>query len=136
MLDLKKSNYAEVAEAGFEFELKLPGTDEPSGAFVTVRGDNSKTVKAYSRKKYSEFRAREQMQKRRGKEADEMTIDEAEDLSIEAAIVRVISWKGITEGSTVVEFNKENATRIFRDHPWIREQVMEVAQDILNFRPE
>lgn len=136
MLDLKKSNYAEVAEAGYEFELTLPGTNEPSGAHVTVRGDNSKTVKAYSRKKYSEFRAREQMLKRRGKEAEEITIDEAEDLSIESAIVRVISWKGITEGGLPVEFNKENATRVFRDHPWIREQVMEVSQDILNFRPE
>jgi hypothetical protein len=135
MLDLKKTNYAESAEAGYEFELLLPGTNEPSGAFITVRGDQSKTVKAYARKKYGEFKAREQMNRRRGKE-EEMTLEEAEDLAIEAAVVRVIGWKGISDGGDTVAFNKENATRVFREHPWIREQVMEVAQDILNFRPE
>ena len=136
MFDLKKNNYSEIAEAGFEFELLTPGTREPTSAFITVRGDNSKTVKAYARKKYNEFRMKEQMAKRRGKETDEMTIEEAEDLSIEAAITRVITWRGISEGGVTVEFTKENAERIFKEHPWIREQVMEVAGEALNFRPE
>lgn len=136
MLDLKKTNYAETAEIGFEFELLLPGDNTPSGAKITVRGDQSKTVKAYARKKYAEFKAREQAMRRRGKGDEEMTLEEAEDLAIEAAVVRVIGWKGISEGGVPVEFTKENASRVFRDHPWIREQIMEVAQDILNFRPE
>ncbi len=134
--DLNKNNFADAAEAGYEFELLLPGTQEPTGAFITVRGDQSKTVKAYARKKYAEFRLREQQAKRRGKDVEEMTIEEAEELSIESAIVRVIGWRGISEGKTDVAFTKENAARIFAAHPWIKDAVMEESSQLLNFRPK
>jgi hypothetical protein len=134
--DLAKHNYTEIAEAGYEFELKLPGTGEGTGVFITVRGDQSKTVKAFGRKKYSEFKLREQQAKRRGKDVDDMTLEEAEELSIESAVVRVIGWKNITENGKDVAFTKENAERIFRDFTWIKEQVMEEAAQLLNFRSE
>jgi hypothetical protein len=134
--DLSKNNFAESAEAGFEFELKLPGTGEGTGAFITIRGDQSKTVKAYARKKYAEFKLKEQQAKRRGKEADDMTLDEAEELAIESAVVRVIDWKGIAENGKDIPFSKENAERIFKEHPWIREAVTEESAQLLNFRPK
>lgn len=134
--DLAKHNYTEIAEAGYEFELKLPGTGEGTGVFITVRGDQSKTVKAFGRKKYSEFKLREQQAKRRGKEADDMTLEEAEELSIESAIVRVIGWKNITENGKEVTCTKENAERIFKEYSWIKYQVMEEAGQLLNFRSE
>lgn len=135
MFDLSKNNFAQAAEDGYEFELMLP-TGEKSGAFLTIRGDQSKTVKAYARKKYSEFKMKEQAARRRGKDNDDMTIEEAEDLAIEAAIVRLIGWKGITDGGKPVEFSKDAASSILREHSWIREQIMEEAGQILNFRPE
>lgn len=134
MFDLSKNNFAQAAEDGYEFELVLP-TGEKSGAFLTIRGDQSKTVKAYARKKYSEFKMKEQAARRRGKDNDDMTIEEAEDLAIEAAIVRLIGWKGITDGGKPVEFSKDAASSILREHSWIREQIMEEAGQILNFRP-
>ncbi len=134
--DLTKNNYGEVAEAGYEFELKLPGTGEGTGAFITVRGDQSKTVKAYARKKYAEFKLKEQQARRRGKDPEDMTLEEAEELAVEAAIVRVITWKGIDESGKAVAFTKDTASRIFMEHPWIRDQVMEESSQILNFRPE
>jgi hypothetical protein len=134
--DLSKNNYGEAAEAGYTFELKLPGTGEGTDAFITIRGDQSKTVKAYARKKYAEFKLKETQARRRGKEAEDMTLEEAEDLAVEAAVVRVIGWKGIAENGKDVPFTKENAERIFKDHPWIREAVTEEAGQILNFRPE
>ena len=134
--DLAKHNYTEIAEAGYEFELKLPGTGEGTGVFITVRGDQSKTVKAFGRKKYSEFKLREQQAKRRGKDVEDMTLEEAEELSVESAIVRVIGWKNITENGKEVPFTKENAERIFKEHSWIKDQVMEEAGQLLNFRPD
>lgn len=134
--DLSKNNFAETAEAGYEFELKLPGTGEGTGAFITIRGDQSKTVKAYARKKYAEFKLKEQQAKRRGKEAEDMTLDEAEELAIESAVIRVIDWKGIAESGKDVPFTKENAERIFKEHPWIREAVTEESGQLLNFRPK
>lgn len=134
--DLAKHNYTEIAEVGFKFELKLPGTGEATGVFITVRGDQSKTVKAFGRKKYSEFKLREQQAKRRGKDVEEMTLEEAEELSIESAVIRVIGWENITENGKVVAFTKENAERIFKEYPWIKDAVMEESGQILNFRSE
>jgi hypothetical protein len=134
--DLAKHNYTEIAEAGYKFELKLPGTGEATGVFITVRGDQSKTVKAFGRKKYAEFKLREQQAKRRGKEAEDMSLEEAEELSIESAVIRVLDWSGISENGKDVPFTKENAERIFKDFSWIKDQVMEEASQLLNFRSE
>lgn len=135
MLDLSKTNFANAAEAGYEFELMLP-TGEATGAFIKVRGDQSKTVKAFARKKFNEFEVKKAAARRRGKEEESITLDEAEELAIESAIVRVISWRGITENGEDVPFNEENAKRIFKEHSWIREQIVEEAGQLLNFRPE
>ena len=132
--DLAQHNYTEIAEAGYKFELKLPGTGEGTGVFITVRGDQSKTVKAFGRKKYAEFKLREQQAKRRGKEAEDMTLEEAEELSIESAVIRVLGWEGITEKGKDIPFTKENAERIFKDFSWIKDQVLEEAGQLLNFR--
>jgi hypothetical protein len=134
--DLNQHNYTEIAEAGYEFELKLPGTGEPTGVLITVRGDQSKTVKAFARKKYAEFKLREQQAKRRGKEVEDMTLEEAEELSIESAVVRVIGWKNLTENGKDVPFTKENAERIFKDFSWVKDQIMEESGQLLNFRAE
>jgi hypothetical protein len=136
LLDLNKNNVSKLAESGFEFELLLPGSREPTGAFITVRGDSSPVIKAYARKKYSEYQMKMQAAKRRGKEVEDITPEEAEDMSIESAIQRVIGWRGINESGVDVEFNKENAARIFREHSWIKEQVFEEASNLLNFRPD
>lgn len=133
-LDLAKTNLAEAADAGYEFEIKLPGSGEGTGAFITVRGEMSKTVKAYARQKFREFQLREQQAKRRGKQSDELTLEEAEEMAVEAAVIRVISWRGITENGKEVTFSKETAEKIFTEHSWIREQVMEESNQLLNFR--
>ena len=73
------------------------------------------------------------MAKRKGRE-DEMSLDEAEDMAIETAITRIISWKGITDAGVEVPFNKENAERILREHSWIREAVVEESDQLLNFQ--
>lgn len=135
MLDLTKNNFAEIAEAGYEFQLRLP-TGDLTDAYITVRGDKSKTVAAFNRKKFQEMQQKQKMNKRRGRDEDDFTIEEGEDLAVESAIVRIISWRNISENGKEVAFNKENADKILREHPWIREQVMEEANQILNFRPE
>lgn len=133
MLDLKVKNLAETSEAGYEFELLFPGSQEKTGAFVKVRGGNSKIARAFARKKYTEYKQRETMAKRKGRD-DEMTLDEAEDTAIETAIVRVISWRGIAEDGVEIPFTKENAERILREHDWIRTQVVEESDNLLNFQ--
>jgi len=131
--DLTKNNLGEKAEAGYEFELLLPEVQEKTGAFITVRGVQSPKVKAYSRKVFSQMQSKEQMAKKRGKDVEPMTLDEAEDMAIDAAFVRMISWKGVEEKGKPVEFTEENVKRVLREHSWIREQVLSESDQLSNF---
>lgn len=132
--DLVKNNLSTIAEAGYEFEITLPGSGEGTGAFVTVRGSESKTVKAYQRKKFSEYQMKQKAARKRGRDEDDLSLEEAEELAVEAAVGRIISWKGFEESGKEVLFSQENATRILTEHSWIREQVMEASNDLLNFQ--
>lgn len=132
MLDLKVQNVAEQSEAGYEFELLYPGNQEKTGAFVKVRGTQSPVVRTYQRKKYNEYRVREQAAKRKNKD-EEITLDEAEDMAIESAINRVISWRGIGEDGKEIPFTKETAEQVLRKHSWIREAIMEESDQLTNF---
>jgi hypothetical protein len=132
MFDLTKNDLSVAAEAGYEFELMLP-TGEATGAFITVRGEQSPAVKAYGRKMFNLYQQKQKIAKRRGKE-DDLDLDEAEDMSVEAAYVRIIGWREIAESGKAVEFNADNAKRILKAHSWIREAVMEESTNLHNFR--
>lgn len=137
-LNLSKTNVAAKSEAGYEFELTVPEINERTGAFVTIRGNHSPVVKQYSRKTFQEMQAREQQAKRKNREIEPMTLEEAEDMAIQAAIVRIISWRGIKEddekGKEVdVPFTEENARRILKEHSWIREAILSESDLLANF---
>lgn len=133
-LDLVKNNVTSWAEAGYTFELEIPGSYEKTGGFVTVRGTESKTAKAYLRKKWMELQ-RQETAKSRGKKVDEKSLDDTEEELAEMAITRIISWKGIQENGVDIPFTHENAMRILLEHSWIREQVLQESGNIENFRP-
>jgi ribosomal protein L15 len=133
MFDLKKNNLSDKAEAGYEFEVVIPETFEATGFFVTVRGEQSPVVKAYGRRKFQEYQQREQIAKRKGKEVDQMTLDEAEELAVESAVIRVISWRGLAEDGQEIKFSKEEAERVLTEHAWIREQILENSGNLRNF---
>lgn len=132
--DIAKQDFSKAAELGYTFELKLP-TGADSGAKLTVIGDLSATVKAYGRRKYQEYQQRQLVAKRKNRE-DEVSLDEAEEIAVESALVRLIGWEGITENGKAVEFSKEKAGEILKTHAWIREQVMQEAADVANFQPK
>ena len=132
-LDLAKTNIAAEAESGYEFELLHPATGEGTGGFVKVRGERSRTVQQHARKIVTEMQKREKIAKGKGKDVD-LSIEELEDLSVDRAVVRIISWRGISENGEDIPFTKENATRILKEHSWIKEAVFENSDDLLNFR--
>lgn len=133
MLDLSKNNPAEIAEAGFEFNIVLPDGTE-TDAKIKVRGRNSPVVKTHARKVFKELQMKEQAARRRGKEAEDLSLEEAEELAVRNAVVRIISWSGIAEDGKEIAFSKEEAERILTKYTFIREQVMEESDNILNFR--
>lgn len=133
--DLVKQDFSKSAELGYTFELMLP-TGAPSGAKLTVIGDMSATVKAYSRRKFAEYQQKQTIAKRKGRDADDMTLEEAEDLSVESALLRLINWEGITADGKPVEFSKEKAAEVLKAHSWIRDAIVQEASDVTNFCPK
>lgn len=131
-LNLSILNVSEVSESGLEFELVHPATGEGLDAWIKVRGEKSRTVQNHARKVVTEMQKREKVAKGKNKEID-FSISELEDMAVDRAIVRIISWRGIQESGQDVPFNRENAERILKEHPWIREAVMENSEDLQEF---
>lgn len=129
-MELNNVNLAAQAAAGYNLELVHPATGDKLGGIITVRGDESKEVQNYNRKRFQELQKRERMNK--GKNTD-YTIAEIEYIGVESAIVRCMGWKNIKKDGIELEFNKENAEMVFRDYPWIRNQVMEAAANLSLF---
>lgn len=134
MFDIKKQDFSKAAEVGYTFELKLP-TGASSGAKLTILGDLSPTVKAYGRRKFQEFQQRQAIARRKNRE-DEIDLDEAEEMAVESALIRLIGWAGITEDGKAVEFTKEKAAAVLKEHAWIREAITQESADIMNFQPK
>lgn len=131
-LNLSVLNVSEVSESGIDIELVHPATGEGLDAWVRVRGKDSRTVQNHARKVVNDMQKREKIARGKNKDAD-MSIEELEMLAVERAVIRIISWRGIEEDGQPVPFTVENATRILKDNPWIREQVLENSDDLTGF---
>ena len=134
MFDIKTHDFSAAAADGYTFNLKLP-TGADSGAKLTILGDLSPTIKNYSRKRFAEYQQRQQIAKRKGKD-EEISLDEAEEMQVENALVRLIGWEGITEDGKEIKFSKEKAREILTAHSFIRDQIISESQDVLNFQPK
>ena len=134
MLDLIKVDPSKAAEAGYEFVVTLPDGTE-TDAKIKVRGVNSPKVKTFGKQVYKQMQMQEKSAKARGK-TYEVTLEEAEELSVKSAAVRVISWSGIAENGKEIACTEDEVIRILTAYPFIREQVMGESDEVTNFRPE
>ena len=130
--DIKKTNLAEQAEAGHEFEVKLPDGSS-TDFFITVRGNLSPNMKKYSKDLFNKMQMKELQAKRRGKGEQPVDLDEAEATLIESAAARIVTWKGLEEDGKVVEPTPENIKRIMQELDWVRGQVLEESDNAANF---
>jgi len=65
-----------------------------------------------------------------------MSLDEAEELAVESALVRLVAWAGIKENGVDVVFSKDKAAEVLKAHPWIREAIVQEASDVTSFCPK
>ena len=130
-LDLIKTNLAEMAETCQQFEVKPP-EGPPTDFYITVRGTQSPKVKAYSKKVFNQMQIKEQQMKRKGKEV-EFNLEDAEDMAVESAAIRIVAWRGLEEDGKEVKPTEENLKRIMREQDWIRSQVLDESDIAANF---
>lgn len=136
-MDLSKLNSVAACNAGFELELFHPGTKEGLGVFVTVLGQDS-----------DEYRKVFQVQQRkrldramRGGGIRIKSVASPESLEQDANELLAActkSWRTGEEqhlliGGEKLECSRDNAMRVYRDYPWIKEQVDDAVNDRANF---
>lgn len=130
--DIKKTNLAEQAENGYEFEVKLPDGSS-TDFFITVRGNLSPKIKKYSKDLFNKMQQKELNNKRKGKAEQPMDIEEAEATLVDSAVVRIITWRGLEEDGVTVEPTPENFKRIMTELDCVRSQVIEESDNAANF---
>ena len=130
--DIKKTNLAEQAEAGYEFEVKLPDGSS-TDFYITVRGNLSTKVKKFSKDLFNQLQQKELQAKRKGKSDQPVDLDEAEETLVKSAVARIVTWKGLEDGGKVVEPTQENFVRIMTELDWVRKQVLDESDNDANF---
>lgn len=130
--DIKKTNLAEQAEAGYEFEVKLPDGSS-TDFYITVRGNLSPKVKKFSKDLFNQLQLKELQAKRKGKADQPVDLEEAEETLIKSAVARIVTWKGLEDGGKVVEPTQENFIRIMTELDWVRKQVLDESDNDANF---
>ena len=138
MLNLSKNNVSAMAEAGYEFELVIPGTDEGTGGFVKVRGVESKIAKQFARKMLQEQIKKEAATK--NKDKNKIDFENIDESMARTAYSRIISWRGISiatdaDGKDIeLELTEAKAMMVLMDPPWIGEQILEASNEVEIFR--
>ena len=130
--DIKLTNLSEKAEAGYEFEVKLPDGSS-TDFYITVRGNQSPKIKKFSKDLFNKMQMKDLQAKRKGKGEQPVDLDEAEATLIESAVARIVTWKGLEDGGKVVEPTQENIVRIMTELDWVRTQVLEESDNAANF---
>lgn len=125
-MDLNDINLTEAAEIGAELTLEHPVTGEPLDIVIHLAGTDSS---AY-RMKQKEINSKRIMKMARGKKPEFNTTD-AEACELLAACT--LGWSGVVIGGEEVEFSKDAAISLYREHNWIREQVDMFIGDRANF---
>lgn len=130
--DLAQIDTPAAAEEGYEIELEY--NDRPTGWFVLVRGEMSRTVRQWQLKQGNRFRLKEWQEKRKGK-GDNPTPMTEEDLEVglRRAAVSVGGMRNIVFNGQPFQYSEANAYELVRRHPPFADQIIEASNDIVNF---
>lgn len=127
-LSLSDLDSKQGADTPFSLDVLSPKTGRPLGVTIQVIGDQADAVQKFVRRELNTRRREEAMREKRGKDPVVQLIEDDEAFTIEATAVRTVGWSGIKE-----EFTPENAKRLYKLNPYIRQQVLEASSNAANF---
>lgn len=137
-IDLASIDTVAACNAGADVELLHPVTREPLGIFWRVLGRDSDVFKAHVNKNVNAKMRRAMLAKKRGRDAEPTTAEEAEADAIELLVACSAGWRTgdmptIEFKGSPLAFDENNARRVLTALPWIRSQVDEAVGDLENF---
>lgn len=124
---------ATACEAGYEFEPHYPGSTQGIGAKIKVRGLYSPKVREFLRSRMLAAQTRDLEAKSRGQKPELLTLEANDQESIDLAVAYTSGWSGFVDGDAPLECTDANLRRIYADHPWLRPQVIDHAENLGNF---
>ena len=125
-LDLAKYDVVSAAEEGATLTLRDPVSDVPfEGSTITVLGTDSKLYRDAVKAKLNS--------RLNQKKSAKVDMDQEERKSIELLARMTVGWTGIARNGSEVDCTFENAVAVYREFPWIKEQVDEFVSDRSNF---
>ena len=113
----------------FDVELLHPVTGKPLGPVVTLLGPNHPARRKRSMTRQTKIR---RSMERTGKiQFGDPETDKQDEIDELAACTA--GWRGFKEDGKELPFNLENATRLYTNGDWVREQVSAAMNDRANF---
>ena len=90
-------------------------------------GSQAPKVQEWVRKSLNRRRSQEAMAAKRGKDIDR-TVEDDEQFGVDAAAIRIVAWRGITE-----PYSHESALILMANNSEIRDQVFEASNNLGNY---
>lgn len=143
-MDLESLNTVAQSDAGHELELVHPTKATPLGIYVTVLGRDSSVFRDLQNE---QNRRRLSKMQKLGTVRANIPLEEIDKDAVELTAACIKSWRTVDlEGDKPEEpvillkgerlqCNKANASRLFVEYPWVREQVEAAITDRGNFLP-
>jgi hypothetical protein len=131
--DLNALDTVKAAEEGFVLEVRHPATGavlsngDGTSVTLTLGGMDSRRAKTVERGALNR-RLKQNSGRRSTVTAEDI---EADALEVLAAIT--LGWSGFIVDGAAIECTPENAKRVYRQWPWLREQAQAAAEDRSNF---
>ncbi|MDY4280864.1 MAG: hypothetical protein SOX56_07340 [[Pasteurella] mairii] len=131
-MDFSKLDTNKLSENTFRFEILHPVTADQTGAFIDVYGNGSDVVKQFLNKQLRKTQKQE-FENARSRKPKFQELNDLEEFNLENALVRVAGWEGVEWENKALDFNEENARKLLKACPWLREQIIEHSTNLGNF---
>jgi len=122
--NLKTLDVVSKANEGTTVDIVHPVTGDPLGIKVQVVGQDSDLYRKAQRKI---------LNKRLNDKKFKTRAEELENEAIDLLAGCTVGWEGIQEGETDIPFSVDAAKRVYREYPWMKEQVDMAIGDRGNF---
>lgn len=131
--DLTSLNTTKACNAGADVEIRHPVTNVPLGMTIRVLGRDSDTFKEHTRDTLNARLRREAMAAKRGKDADLRTVETIEQENMDLLVACTVGWNGVVLDGKELPFEEANIRKVYKDYPWIYDQVNEAIGTLENF---
>ena len=123
-MELTQFDVVSPANEGVWMNLEHPVTGEPLEVKIKLAGIDSD---------YYKKELRRQQNKRFKKGFRKMNAEELESETIELLVACTLDWDGVELEGQALECNPENVRKVYKQFPWIKEQVDNFINDRANF---